>query len=102
MFYYIELRIEAVNVGHLNLVRTVPWASAAMNVVFLIQSLVDYHCFLNYNTGELQVTSEVNIVPVSTGFTIVRCYSNKIYSKHLECTELCYAENVLTSHAQAQ
>lgn len=36
MFYYTELRIEAVNVGHLNLVKNVPWASAAMNVVFPI------------------------------------------------------------------
>lgn len=35
MFYYVELRIEAVNVGHLNLVRNVPWA--AMNIVFPIQ-----------------------------------------------------------------
>lgn len=49
MFYYTEVRIEAVNVGHLSLVRNVPWASAAMNVVFPIQSLVDYHCFFNYN-----------------------------------------------------
>lgn len=53
--------------------------------------------FLNYNIGELQVTSEVNIVSVSTAFTIGRCFGNKSYFKLLECTELCYTENV-TSH----
>lgn len=72
-FYYIELRIEAGNVGHLNLVRNVPWALGAMKVVFPIQSLVDDDWFLSYNIGELAVTSEANIVPVSTAFTIVRC-----------------------------
>lgn len=113
MFYYIlyctELRIEAVNVGHLNIVRNVPWASAAMNVVFPILSLFSVvsgffnwypwlSVFLNYNIGELQVTSEVNIVPVSTAFFTVRFYGNKIYFKLLECTELCNVKDALTSH----
>ena len=73
MFYYIELRIKAGNVGHPNCVRNAPWALKAMNVVFPIHALVDYDWFLNCNIGELAVTSEVNIVPVSTAFTIVRC-----------------------------
>lgn len=54
--------------------------------------------FLNYNIGELQVTSEVSVVPVPTAFTIGRCYGNKIYFKLLECTEFCNVENVLPSH----
>lgn len=73
MFYYIGLRIKAGNVGHLNHRRNAPWALGAMNVVFPIQSWVDYDWVLNYNIGELAVTSEYNIVPVSTAFIIVRC-----------------------------
>lgn len=45
MFYYIELKIEAGNVGHLNLVRNVPWTLGAMNIVIPIWPLVDYNCF---------------------------------------------------------
>lgn len=53
--------------------------------------------FLNYNTSELQGTSEVSVVPVSTSFAIVRCCGNKMYFKLTECIELYYAENILTS-----
>lgn len=51
--------------------------------------------FLNYNIDELQVTSQVNVVPVSTAFAIVRYYGNKIYFKVIKYTDLCYAENVI-------
>lgn len=70
-----------------------------MSVVFGIQSLVEYDWFLNYNIGELADTYEVNIVPVSAAFTLVRCGVNKIYFKLLEyssCTVLTV--HVLTSH----
>lgn len=71
-FYYIELRTEAGNVGHLNLVVDMPWALVATKVVFPMQSLLDYDWLSNYNIGELAVTSEVNTVPVSTAVSIVR------------------------------
>lgn len=54
--------------------------------------------FSSYNIGELQATSEVNILPVPTAFTIVRRSGNKICFKLLESTELGYVKNVLTSH----
>lgn len=72
IFYYIHLRTEAKNVGHLNLLGNLPWALTAIHVSIPIHSLADHHTSEDYNISELAFL-RIYILPLSTKFKFVRC-----------------------------
>lgn len=72
IFYYLHLRTEAKNVGHLNLLGNLPWALTTIHVSIPIRSLADYHTSENYNISELTFL-RICILPLSTKFRFVRC-----------------------------
>lgn len=72
VFYYIPLRTEAKNVGHLNLVGNLPWALTAIHVSIPIRSLADYHTSENCNISE-PAFLRICVLPLCTKFKFVRC-----------------------------